>query len=248
MDLDEPLNSASPQDCGKCVNAQGSAARDIEMLAEFAEIALSLAKIMSQQAIIAAADGETRTAGTLSMIVTRLGRSLRQTIAQKRKIETQVEEIARKIAAEVSAHRADRAGDTASALKVHRIERKDMVRLAVEKVIDVELTRQEEDDEEPNEDLFSDLYEKLDTYENFVDYANDPIGGIAVKICRGLGLNPDPALWKNEPWAIEEIENEVADSPFVNGEFQLLPNEPPDIQKTPRPPGEGGTRCEAVGG
>jgi hypothetical protein len=245
MDLCEPLHSASPHDCARCANAQGSAARDIEMLAEFAEVALSLAKIMSRQAITAAADGETRTAGTLSMVVTRLGRSLRQTIAYKRRIELQIEEAARKIAAAAEASRAGKAGQDAFALKVRRGDRKDLVRLADEKVIEVEIGSQEENGEEPNEDLFSDLYEKLDIYESFVDYANDPIGGIAVKVCRDLGLNPDPALWQNEAWAILEIENKAADSPFVNGEFRGAPDEPPDIQKAPLPPGGG--RREAGG-
>jgi hypothetical protein len=231
-----------------CANTQNSAQRDIAMLAEFAEITLELARAMSQQALGATTKGETRTAGTLSMVVTRLGRSLRQTIAYKRKIETQLEEAARKIVAEAAAGRADRAGDTAFALKVRRIERKGMVRIAVEKIIDVELVRQEEEDEEPNENLFSDLYEKLDIYENFVDYAEDPIGGIAVKVCRDLGLSPDPALWQNEAWAQEEIENQVPDSPFVNGEFRWVPDAPPDIQIIPRPLGEGGARSNGPGG
>jgi hypothetical protein len=214
------LDPASPHGCVRCADRTDSAARDIQMLAELAEITLSLAKAVGQQALDAVADGQPKTAGTLSLVITRLGRSLRQTIAYKRRVALQVEEAARKIMAEASARRAEKAGDTAFALKVQRIERKDMVRLAVEKVIDVELARQEEDDEEPNEDLFSDLYEKLDIYENFVDYANDPIGGIAVKVCRDLGLKPDPALWENEPWAIAEIETQAKDSPFVNGEFR----------------------------
>ncbi len=234
--MDENAATARSTGPAFCANAQDSAARDIEMLAEFAEITLALATAMGQQALAAVADGKPRDAGTLSMVVTRLGRSLRQTIAYKRRIETQLEQAARKIAAEDAAHKADKAGDTAFALKVRRIERKDIVRVAVEKVIDVELARQEEEDEEPTEDLYSDLYEKLDIYENFVDYANDAIGGIAVKVCRDLGLNPDPALWENQPWAIQEIENQTPDSPFVNGEFDWPPNEPPDVAAQEWPP------------
>ena len=208
----------------------------MRMLAELAEITLSLVRAVGRKALDAVESGETETAGTLSLLVARLGRSLRQTIAYKRKIELQVEEAARKIVADAAALRADRAGDDASALKMRRIERKNMVRCAVEKVIDVEITRQEAEDEEPNEDLFSDLYEKLDIYENFVDYANDPIGGIAVKLCRDLGLSPDPALWENQPWAIAEIEQRVKDSPFVNGEFRWVPNEPADAGTRKRAP------------
>lgn len=237
MDVTAPtLHSASPHDCAKCADRNGSDDRDIQMLAELAEITFALAKAMGQQALDAIANSESRTAGTLSMVVTRLGRSLRQTLAYKRKIEQQVEDAARKLVAEASVRRADKAGDDAFALNVRRIERKDMVRIAVEKVIDVELTRQEEDDEEPNEDLFSDLYEKLDTYENFVDYANDPIGGIAIKICRDMGLSPDPALWENQPWAIAEIENQVKDSPFVNGDFRWVPNGASDTAARERAP------------
>jgi hypothetical protein len=230
-----PLDSASPNGCAQCANPD-SAAHDIRMLAEFAEITLALAKAMGQQALDAVASNDTRTAGTCSVIVTRLGRALRQTLAYKRRIETQLEERARKIVAEASARRADKAGDDAFALNVRRIERKDMVRHAVEKVIDVEIARQEEADEEPNEDLFSELYEKLDIYENFVDYAHDPIGGIAVKVCRDMGLSPDPALWENQPWAIAEIESQAKDSPFVNGEFRWVPNAVSDTTARERAP------------
>ena len=242
MDVNEAtLDSVSPNGCAHCANpahsgAADSVAHDIRMLAEFAEITLSLAKAMGQQALDAVASNDTRTAGTCSMIVTRLGRALRQTLAYKRRIETQLEEKARKIVAEASARRADKLSDDAFARNVRRIERKDMVRIAVEKVIEVELARQEEADEEPNEDLFSELYEKLDVYENFVDYARDPIGGIAVKLCRDMGLSPDPALWENQPWAIAEIENQVKDSPFVNGEFRWVPNGASDAGARERAP------------
>jgi hypothetical protein len=236
MDVNETtLDSASPDGCAQCANPD-SAAHDIRMLAEFAEVALSLAKAMGQHALDAAASGDTRAAGTCSVVVTRLGRALRQTLAYKRRIETQLEEKARAIVAEASARRADKAGGDAFARNAHRNERKNIVRHAVEKVIEVELTRQEEADEEPNEDLFSDLYEKLDIYENFVDYARDPIGGIAFKVCRDMGLSPDPALWENQPWAIAEIENQVPDSPFINGDFRWIPNNPPDTAARERAP------------
>lgn len=52
------------------------------------------------------------------------------------------------------------------------------------------------------------------------------------RICKDLGLQVDPALWEDEPWAQDEIRLKPAGSPFVD-------YNPDDGQDDPPDPGEG---------
>ena len=70
------------------------------MLHELADITMDLSRALGRLALEKAAEGDAKAAGDLGVVVTRVGRALRQTIAYRRKIEDQVREGADKRAAE----------------------------------------------------------------------------------------------------------------------------------------------------
>jgi len=70
------------------------------MLHELADITMDLSRALGRLALEKAAEGDAKAAGDLAVVVTRVGRALRQTIAYRRKIEDQVREGADKRAAE----------------------------------------------------------------------------------------------------------------------------------------------------
>src|SRR5471032_638317 len=67
-------------------------ARDIAMLQELAEITMDLSSALGRLALEKAEEGDAKAAGDLGVVVTRVGRALRQTIAYRRKIEDQLRE------------------------------------------------------------------------------------------------------------------------------------------------------------
>src|ERR1700731_4554259 len=91
------------------VEAAGPAeddARDIAMLHELADITMDLFRALGRVTLEKAAEGDAKAAGDLGVVVTRVGRALRQTIAYRRKIEDQLREGANKRAAEQAQQKA----------------------------------------------------------------------------------------------------------------------------------------------
>jgi hypothetical protein len=57
----------------------------------------------------------------------------------------------------------------------------------------------EESGESNRENLYDDLYERLDDYEAFVDFGKRPIGEMVQRIGRDFGIEPDWQRWSTEP-------------------------------------------------
>jgi hypothetical protein len=180
-------------------------ARDIDMLQELAEITMDLSRALGRLALEKAAEGDAKAAGDLGAVVTRVGRALRQTIAYRRKIEDQVREAANKRAAEQAETRAQQSQGAAQAKRARSVDRKHMIRRAVEQVI----ARDEDDDR------FDELYERLDEYESFTDFTDRPVSAFIANICNAMGLEFDWDQFEYDPWAIQEAETKPEGSPFA---------------------------------
>src|SRR5471030_162212 len=116
-------------------SAAESDARDIDMLQELAEITMDLSRVLGRLALEKAAEGDAKAAGDLGVVVTRVGRAMRQTIAYRRKIEDRLREGANKRAAEQAETRAQQSQRAAQAKRSRSVDRKHMIRHAVEQAI-----------------------------------------------------------------------------------------------------------------
>jgi hypothetical protein len=176
-----------------------SDACDIAMLRELANITMDLAQALGRLALDKAAEGDAKAAGDLGVVVTRVGRALRQTIAYRRKIEDQVREGAGKRSADQPVRSATAERDWSRA-------RKRMIEHAVERVI----ARQDEDD-----DLGGDLYERLEEYESFTDFTDRPVSAFVATLCDAMGLEFDWAQFVHDAWAVDEAKTQPEGSPFA---------------------------------
>jgi hypothetical protein len=193
-----PVSSAS-----EGLSGAESDACDIAMLRELADITMDLSRALGQLALEKAAEGDAKAAGDLGVVVTRVGRALRQTIAYRRKIEDQVREGEDKRSAE-------QAGRTAAARRNGSFACKTMIRRAVERVIE----RQEAEDDE-DDGRGDDLYERLDEYERFTDFTDRPVSAFVATLCDAMGLEFDWSQFAHDPWAIDEAETQPEGSPFA---------------------------------
>jgi hypothetical protein len=190
-------------------------ARDIAMLHELADITMDLTRALGRLALEKAAEGDAKGAGDLGVVVTRVGRALRQTIAYRRKIEDRVREGADKRAAEQAEIRAQQSQRAAQAKRSRSVERKHMIRRAVEQVLANQQADDDEDASTEDEDRFDELYERLDEYESFTDFTDRPVSEFVANLCDAMGLEFDWSQFAYDPWAMQEAETEPEGSPFA---------------------------------
>src|ERR1700761_1323954 len=100
---------------------------DIAMLQELADITMDLSRALGRLALEKAADSDAEAAGNLGVVVTRIGRAMRQTIAYRRKIE----DGSRKAQTEQDQAEAQRAADRAYYRRIRSAGRKVMIQRAV---------------------------------------------------------------------------------------------------------------------
>lgn len=65
-------------------------------------------------------------------------------------------------------------------------------------------------------DLYVDLHERLDDYDDYSDLGRLPVGAVVENISRVMGLPFDPALWQDEPWAATEMAEKPEGSPYAD--------------------------------
>jgi hypothetical protein len=177
----------------------------------------------------------------LGLAFTRAARAVRQTVAMETKYDearraretrTLAEEATR--LAEVATERERREAYAQRRAEMHK---KNIVEQAVTRVIETE------DDPSDIEYLLVDLVERLAQLDDDPDLLDLPIGTLAVRFCRQMGLEPDPSLWEEEPWAVREIETKAAGSPFAEWPPEPAEDaEPEDLATGPilAPAGGGG--------
>jgi hypothetical protein len=198
-----------------------SDARDIAMLRQLADITMDLSRELGRLALNKAKAGDAKAAGDLGVVVTRVGRALRQTIAYRRKIEDQLREGADKRSAEEAQQKAQQIQHVAQAKRSRSVERKHMIRRAVEQVMAAD----------EDEDRFDELYERLDEYESFTDFTDRPVSAFVADICNALGLEFDWDQFAYDPWAMQEAETKPEGSPFAEWRASTDPDpadDPPE--------------------
>jgi hypothetical protein len=189
------------------------------VLREMAELDLELMRALTHQATARAQAGEA--VGDAGLAVSRVSRSLRLTLALEERFAKARRARLAEIAAEEAAQAAEQTPEMQRAAATDRLRgvvRKDEVMQIVEEAID------DEAQGERAEALLTALAERLERPEDEADFADRPIGELAARICRELGLSPDWSLWKDEDWAVEEAESrEKSGSPFAPPGWRLEP-------------------------
>jgi len=65
--------------------------------------------------------------------------------------------------------------------------------------------------------------ERIAAYEEYSDFGEGTIGEIVDKFCGEMGLNVDPSLWDDEPWAIAEAAAKADAAAAAAGSPPALP-------------------------
>ncbi len=160
--------------------AEARTERHLRVLQELAELGMTLARAVAARA------AETADAD-LGLAFTRIARAVRQTVALEAKLADDRETV-----------RAGHARRLAQETAARGRRRKKLVKDAVERAIEAEWQG------ETVEALLGDLYERLVDPRDDAGFADRPIGELVAGICKALGVTPDPSLWEDEDWAIEE--------------------------------------------
>src|SRR5271156_1233322 len=157
--------------------------RDREILEALAELGLEVASALKQR-IIAAEEAES--ADRLSLAFTRVGRSIRQTLAFKAKLA----EMKAKSAEKRQAKERDQAIETSRLrVKKHQVAR-DVAQM-------VEATS------EP-ESLLTDLHERLMDPDIEDELLTIRVGDVIIGLCDELGIPVELSVWQDKGWFLNE--------------------------------------------
>jgi hypothetical protein len=157
--------------------------RHLQMLRELGELGMGLARSLAERAEEPGIADQT--AIDLRVAFARTARAVRQTVA----LETRLAQDGVKARVERDARLIAEARDRG-------VRRKRRVELTVERAIEAEAGG------ETAENLFGDLYERLEDYD-LAEFGARPLGELIVRICKQIGVTPDPSLWEDEDWPIE---------------------------------------------
>jgi hypothetical protein len=69
--------------------------------------------------------------------------------------------------------------------------------------------------DEQDEDLYSELAERLDEYEAFTDFTDRPVSSFVSDVCKALKLKFKWDRFEYDPWAAEEAKADPPASPFA---------------------------------
>jgi hypothetical protein len=192
-------------------------ARDIAMLQELAEITMDLSRALGRLALEKAEEGDAKAAGDLGVVVTRVGRALRQTIAYRRKIEDQLREREN----EQEKTEAQQAASRAYYGRIRSTGRKTMIERAVGRLLS----------DLKDEERLTELNERLDDYERLTDFTDRPVSEFVATICKAMGLEFDWSQFEHDAWAMQEAEAKAEGSPFAAWWASTHPdaaNDPPE--------------------
>ena len=158
--------------------------------------------------------------GDPALAYSRISRAIRQTVMLHAKFEDEAGKSDEQKKAETAAARAAEAQRAASAEAGRKAHQKRQVKRAVMLAADVESDAAEARGEQARDyaDLYVDLHERLDDYDEYSDFGRLAVGAVVANICRVLGIEFDPALWEDEPWAIAEMVEKPKGSPFAEWE------------------------------
>jgi hypothetical protein len=210
------------------------AMRHVRMLQELAEIAMTMARAVGRQGAAApeaASEPAAESAGTANpgVVLTRLARCVRQTVALEARLTADYRAWVAKSAAERAAALAERAERAAAAEARRRERKKTQVERAAKTIIQG-ATRPVD-----YHDVLREVKEWLWDSDDDADFADRPIGEIIARICEDLYIPFDLGHWENEIWAQEEMRTKPPGSPFANhvpepDENDTADHQPPDCE------------------
>ena len=176
--------------------------------------------------------------GDLGLTYSRIAKAVRQSLALHARFEDEFCKTAEQRQAEAAAKQAAEAQRAASAKAGRKAHQKRQVKKAVKLAMDIDFDAAEARGEQLDyADLYVDLHERLDDYDDYSDFGRLPVGAVVENICRVMGIEFNPALWQDEPWAVAEMAEKPEGSPFA--EWQpSAPERANDADGDPDDPGE----------
>jgi hypothetical protein len=206
---DTPLTSAGPAfavlagdgpgSCARCESEPGQFAQwRIRVMELAAESALTMLQKITDDTVAERTDPQ----ADAGLAYSRISKALRQALMLHAKFEEDSYKTQQERAAEAAAQQAREAQRAAAIQAGLKAKQKRTVEQAVKIAMDAELAEDEEKFDYGG--LYGELLERLDDYDDYSDFGNKPVSETIEGICKVLGLTFDPALWEDEPWAIEE--------------------------------------------
>jgi len=155
--------------------------------------------------------------GDAALAYSRITKAIRQGVVLHAKLEEEANKSDEQRKAEAAAARAAEAQRAAAAEKSRRAHQKRHVERAVMLAADVQENAEGARGEYSRDygELYVELHERLDDYDEYSDFGRLPVGAVVENICRVLGIEFDPALWEEEPWAKAEMAEKPEGSPFA---------------------------------
>jgi hypothetical protein len=198
-------------------------ARHVRMLQELAELAMTMARQVAARPVAPADPADEKTGGAdPGLVLTRLARCVRQTVALEARLAADYRGWMAKSAAEravVAAKQAERAEQA----EARRRERnKNKAERAVGEVI------QHAARPVDHNDLRREVKEWLWDSDDDADFAGRSVGEIVARICDDLYIPFDVSIWETTIWAREEMRTKPPGSPFANHVPEPDEFDPPD--------------------
>src|SRR6266702_3888438 len=158
--------------------------------------------------------------GDAALAYSRISKAICETVMLHAKFEEEANKTDEQRQVEAAAARAAEAQRAASAEAGRKAHQKRQVKRAVKLAMDLEFDAAEARGEQTADyaDLYLDLRERLDDYDEYSDFGRLAVGAVVANICRVLGVEFDPALWEDEPWAAAEMAEKPEGSPYAEWE------------------------------
>jgi hypothetical protein len=211
------------------------AARHVRMLQELAEIAMTAARAVGRQVAaepVADSGPAAEPAGIANpgLVLTRIARCVRQTVALEAKLTADYRAWVAKSAEERAAALAKQAERAAAAEARKRERKKIKVERAAKTVIECSTERGQHDF------CHGMVKEWLWDSDDDADFADRPVGEIIAAICRDLDIPLD--LWKfeGELWMKEEMRTKPPGSPVATYVPEIYEPEPDTVVPPAAPP------------
>jgi len=191
----------------------------MRMMERAAESAIAVlekitADVVAGKTTIEVQVGEATHEGDLGLIYSRISQALRRAVMLHAKFEADSYKTIQERAAEAAARQAKEAQRAAAIQSGAKAHQKRQVEQAVKIAMEAELARDGETFDYRG--VYGELLERLDDYDDYSDFGNKPVSETVESVCKVLGLSFDPALWEDEPWAIEEAKAKAEASPIAD--------------------------------
>ncbi len=182
------------------------AERHSRMLREMADVGMEFVRDMQQAMAAVSIDEKLAAAPLVGPVVINMMRAVRQTVALEAKLSDRRRDRKEKAEAVQAERQAEAEAVAAYAQRGREIHRRKLVERVVEGAIG---------GRSDAENLLTDLYERLDEFERFENFMDQPVGVVAARISKSMGLEPEWHRWADEPWARVEAKSNHPESPFT---------------------------------